>query len=250
VDGSDLRHYRKHSRAVYQAFRRVMEEVYRNVFDDYSSTSESVMKQFVPCARGTMDEMTGDISEIVNKLVAQPDVGALILSKLLEAPMMRQQKLYIFGEDSNSCVAHLVEDQTGASATVSLGNERSKVDESHLSYSRRNVHSTHNGDRVECRKRFQVASQLGHYICGSVEYRTQFHTTIGLSVSPMLAKIAGGLSKPKSVNILLPWRTATLMYCMPLRKIPNVGHRTMKVLHGAIRKEWEENISHEPITVQ
>jgi nucleotidyltransferase/DNA polymerase involved in DNA repair len=249
VDGSNLRHYRKHSRAVYQAFRQVMEEVYRKVLEDYSSNSESIMKQFVPCTRGTMDEMTGDLSFVVNHLVAKPDVGEFILSNLLKDLMKRQQKLYIFGENSTSSVVNLVEDQTGASMTVSW-NDRTTPGDSNMSCPRRNVHSTHNGDRLECRKRFHVASQLGLYISDAIENRTQFHTTIGLSVSSMLAKIAGGLSKPKSVNILLPWRSAALLYSMPLRKMPNVGHRTMKVLHGAIEKDRGEKKSNQPMTVQ
>jgi impB/mucB/samB family len=251
VDGSDLRHYRKHSRAVYQAFRLVMEELYRKVFGDPSSSAEYVMKHFVPCMRGCMDEMMGDMSKLVNKLVAEPDGGRDILAGLLTGNAT-QQKLHIFGEDSRSSVAHIVEDQTGASVTISLSNDRnggSVGGRQQLSQSRRNVHDAHHGDRLACHQRFQVATHLGQYICNRIQQRTQFHTTIGLSVSPMLAKLAGGLSKPKAINVLLPWRTADLMYGMPLRKLPNVGHRTMKVLDSAIREEVGEKQTDEAITV-
>ncbi|KAG7355978.1 impB/mucB/samB family protein [Nitzschia inconspicua] len=248
VDGSDLRHYRKHSRAVYQSFRSVMEDVYRQVFNDRSTNAEIVMSRYMPCVRGCMDEMMGDLSHVVNKLVTEPDRGETILAKLLNGIAQQQQKLHIFGEDLKSSVAYLVEDQTGVSTTVSLSCN-SACDGRHVSQSRSNVHETHNGDRLACRHRFQVATELGQYICHKIQQRTQFHTTIGLSVSPLLAKLACGLTKPNAINVLFPWRTADLLHRMPLRKMPNVGHRTMKVLDRAIREECREKQENELITV-
>lgn len=215
------------------------------------------MKKCVPCVRGCMDEMMGELSHVVNSLVAEPDHGAAILAKLLiDIPSCnQQQKLHIFGDDPLSSVVNLVEDQTGASVTVSLSSDSSTNAKwgngtgRQLSHSRRNVHDSHNGDRLACRRRFEVATQLGQYLCYRIQQQTQFHTTIGLSVSPMLAKLAGGLSKPNAINVLLPWRTADLMYSMPLRKMPNVGHRTMKVLDNVIREELREKPEEELICV-
>ncbi|KAL3923520.1 MAG: hypothetical protein SGILL_001610 [Bacillariaceae sp.] len=235
IDRSDLRQYRKFSRAVYEAFRRTIYELYRRVFRDTSTSMEAILKR-VACVRGTMDEMMTDLSTVVNKISNEPDGGEAVLSKLIPSQRIEEQhKLHVFGEDSQTPV-ELVEDQTGARTTVSFHSSNSYGTQN-LARSRRNIHESHNGNKMECRKRLEIADQLGRYICFHVQKQTQFHTTVGISVSPLLAKIASGLTKPKAINVLLPWRTSELLYCMPLRKMPNVGHRTMKALEGALREE-------------
>jgi nucleotidyltransferase/DNA polymerase involved in DNA repair len=236
VDGSDLRHYRKHSRLVYDAFRQAVGESYRHVFGDPSSPLEHVMKN-VPCQRGAMDEMMGDLTEVVNKLVAEPDKGETTLSKFFQHQEGQPQKTHIFGDDSQCSVVHLVEDQTNTSTTVSFNSAGISKVNRNLSHPRRNIHETHKGSKIACRQRLEVACRLGRFICQSIQNRTKFHTTIGLSVSPLLAKLACGLTKPKAINVLLPWRSSDLIYGMPLRKMPNVGHRTMQALEGAILVE-------------
>jgi nucleotidyltransferase/DNA polymerase involved in DNA repair len=92
-------------------------------------------------------------------------------------------------------------------------------------------------------------------ICQKIFTQTQFHTSAGISVSPLLAKLAGGLNKPKAINLLFPWRSSDLMYGMPLRKMNNVGHRTMRALEGALLTQeastsQQLNSKSNPFTVQ
>ena len=147
-------------------------------------------------------------------------------------------------------MAHLVEDQTGVQTTVSYSN--SPNTDRKLSHFRRNVHETHNGDKQYCCDRFRVASRLAEYICQYIERKTQFHTTTGICVSPLLAKIAGGMNKPKAINVLYPWRSSDLLYAMPLRKMNNVGYRSFKALQLAIEETKSSNHTSEdvPITVK
>lgn len=203
----------------------------------------------VPCERGFMDEMMGELSTVVNKIANEQDGGDTVLSRLETAQQNETpHKLHIFGEDSRTSI-ELVEDQTGATTTVSSRNNHGAQN---LSQLRRNIHESHNGNRTECRKRLQIATQLARFICWRIQKQTQFHTTVGISVSPLLAKLASGLTKPKAINVLLPWRSSKLLYAMPLRKMPHVGSGTMRVLEGALRERMtavESQESASPCTV-
>ena len=60
---------------------------------------------------------------------------------------------------------------------------------------------------------------------------TGFTITMGVSFNPLMAKLASGLRKPGKVNLLQPSSSSRLLVeSMPLRKIPGIGSRTMKVL--------------------
>jgi nucleotidyltransferase/DNA polymerase involved in DNA repair len=255
VDGSDLQRYREFSRRIYAAFREAVFEIGKMTLlvntTTSSLSSESNITALLPCRHGCMDEMMVDLSKAVDALVGEFDGGESILERMiLLGGQNSKQKLFIFGEDSTSAVAHLVEDQTGVQTTVSYSNSLSK--DRKLSHFRRNVHETHNGDKTACCDRFRVASRLAEYICQYIERKTQFHTTTGIGVSPLLAKIAGGLYKPKSINVLYPWRSSDLLYAMPLRKMNNVGYRSFKALQLAIEdtKSSTSNSEDVPITVR
>jgi len=67
--------------------------------------------------------------------------------------------------------------------------------------------------------------------------QTGFTTTFGLSVNPFLAKIASGLRKPGTVNLLYPWCCQTLLAAMPCRKLPGLGRSMMKALQPCLERE-------------
>ena len=245
VEGSDLEHYRRHSRAVYEAFRDGLRDITKELLQEKQSQSlegelqnigasdEGLTK--LPAHKGSgMDEMMADITWGVEQMLA-------LESKEHHSkdPKGRlcDESIYIYGETSESCTAVLTEDQSGAEAVVSYQdpsrNTRniSYADQS-MQSSRQNVHLQHGMDcnRHECIKRLQVASKLVSRLRQHVFDKTEFYATIGISVSPLLAKLATGLQKPNSVNILYPWRSSNFMEAMPLRKLHGVGYRTIKAL--------------------
>jgi nucleotidyltransferase/DNA polymerase involved in DNA repair len=229
VEGSDLQHYRRHSRAVYEAFRRAVGEIASELFDStiLKESSSLLSSKSIPARKGTMDEMMADLTLAVQRLMEQEQDGTAY-------EVDPEQSLYSFGETAPSSVAVLVEDQTGQETIVSFQKEGGS---DRLPESRRNVHDTFDGtdqDRQACIRRLAIASKLTARICKYIRDATGFHTTGGISVSPLLAKLASDLNKPKSVNLLYPWRSSRLFYSMPLRKMQNVGSRTMKALETSM----------------
>jgi len=279
-DGSDLRGYRKHSRTVYDAFRsavqheigvmntnnnisRVQGKLLQHsttrscsVKDDRKRQQQLSTERLLPCKRNAMDEMTADLSTMVDKLVTdEMDNGEAAISYLMmmlsqgnnqdgdgddglhNNSKRQQMPLYVFGDDSNSSVTRLVEDQTGSSTEVVFGGNNCSRS---LAPTRRNVHedhySSHNKsveNKLRCRKRLQVAVHIARYCCESIFRQTGFRVSAGISVSPMLAKLSV-VKKPRTVNLLLPWRSPDLMYVMPLRKMHDVGSRTYEALSEVV----------------
>jgi nucleotidyltransferase/DNA polymerase involved in DNA repair len=81
-----------------------------------------------------------------------------------------------------------------------------------------------------------AAQKFGRFIQQTIFDRTGFTTTLGISTSPLLAKLATDLNKPMSLNVLFPWRSSSLIASMPLRKIPDAGRRTIQLLNPALEK--------------
>jgi hypothetical protein len=219
VEGSDLQHYRRHSRAFYDAFRLALKEIASELF---SGELQQTSTTSIPVRKGTMDEMIADLTPAVNRIIENEQNGAAFA-------VDKEQCLYVFGETATSSTAVLVEDQTGQQAIVSFDGSRHS---NTLPVSRRNVHEAFGTeqDRQLCIRRLIIASRLVARVCKRILDETGLHTTGGISVSPLLAKLASDLNKPKSINIFYPWRSSHLMYAMPLRKMQNVGHRTMRAL--------------------
>ena len=235
VEGSDLEHYRKHSRAVYEAFRGGLQDItnellqpprqsqqsQRRYLIDHKGSNEKSLK--LPAQKGSgMDEMMADITWAVEQ-------------ESHRHPEQHENRLcdnsiYIYGETRDTSTAVLVEDQTGAQAVVS--GQPTRCQNQSIESTRYNVHQHYGTDltRLNCVRRLQIASRLVSRLRKHVFEQTQFYTTIGISVSPMLAKLATGLQKPDSINILYPWRSANFMESMPLRKLHGVGRGTIKAL--------------------
>ena len=230
VEGSDLMYYRRHSRAIYEAFRAVLQDIAQEL-------GEGSPFQ-IPSRKGCMDEMMADLTPAVERILSHPHGYQ---SQEASDP---DQSRFVFGEDGPSSMAVLVEDQTGQKSVVSFKLPANAGDldpqEAALAPSRRNIHNVCGAterDRSNCRQRLDIAADLTDRICQSIRTATGFHTTGGISVSPLLAKLASGLHKPKSVNVLLPWRSSQLIYSMPLRKMHKIGHATAKALEKQIAFE-------------
>lgn len=213
VEGSDLKNYKQQSRFVYEAFRKVAKKISPNI----------------SCKKGTMDEMMADLSPAVDRSIK----GNLSSLKRGET----NWSLFVFGESKTR--TKLVEDQTGQETVVSYRNMSQK-----LPPSRRNVHEDYGTERDKqlCIRRLEIASSFVERICEYIQRETGFYCTGGISVSPLLAKVASDINKPKSINILYPWKSSPILYSMPLRKLQNVGSRTMRALKAGM-EEYEANFS-------
>jgi nucleotidyltransferase/DNA polymerase involved in DNA repair len=77
---------------------------------------------------------------------------------------------------------------------------------------------------------------MAKMIQDEIRTTTKFSTTVGISVSPMLAKIASGLRKPFSCNVLYPWRSHSIIETMPLRRVPDIGSKTLNALKPLLEK--------------
>jgi DNA polymerase iota len=232
VEGSDLENYRRHSRAVYESFRSGLQEIALELQGkEQASINIKSPEALIPTSKGTMDEMLTDLTWAINKMIGGKNLAET-------STPGSASPAFIYGETLQSSTAVLVDDQTGAEAKVSYGlvvQRRSDLND--LPESRRNVHEGGSErDRQACLQRLQIASQMGMRIRQRVLEQTGFTTTVGISVSPLLAKIASGLKKPNSNNIWCPWRSADLIYSMPLRKLHNVGSRTIKALDQSIER--------------
>jgi len=157
----------------------------------------------VPVCKGSMDEMLVDLTNYVVNV---------------NTTMSAYAPIYVYGENEEKTV--LTEDQTGASSVVATSATKPGLDASPYQ------------DPVV--RRLQIAAQIGTKIRQRVLQETGFTTTMGVSVNPLLAKIACGLRKPATCNILYPWRAVQLLKEMPLRKIPGIGSRTMKALRECL----------------
>lgn len=215
VEGSDLEEYRKHAWKIYKSFRKACQ-------DECPGTAD------VAVSKGSgMDEMMADLSLIVDASLAGDKRNA-IHNISVAASILSESNVYIYGEQGTSETTVLTEDQSGASAVV--------VRTTTANWETSGSSSLHTYDDCDetIQRRLHRAAETAVRIRRRVLEETGFTTTLGISVNPLLAKLAGGLKKPHTVNILYPWRAPPLLASMPLRKIPGIGSRTIKALNSCL----------------
>jgi nucleotidyltransferase/DNA polymerase involved in DNA repair len=209
VEGSDLEQYRKHAWKIYRSFRQACQEECH-----HGSAHVAVSKG------SGMDEMMADLSAAVDVSLAG-DTATSSTAAAAASSILSESNVYVYGEQGTSETTVLTEDQSGASAVVVSGSAYHPYDD--------------DGDGDEpIQRRLRRASEIAVRIRRRVLEETGFTTTLGISVNPLLAKLAGGLKKPHTVNILYPWRAPPLLASMPLRKIPGIGSRTIKALNPCL----------------
>jgi nucleotidyltransferase/DNA polymerase involved in DNA repair len=207
VEGSDLEEYRKHAWKIYRSFRQACQE------ECFGAANVAVSKG------SGMDEMMADLSVAIDaSLGADAATNSNAASATLS--ILSESNVYIYGERGTSETTVLTEDQSGASAVVVSGSS------SHL--------YDNDGCDEAIQRRLHRAAEIAVRIRRRVLEETGFTTTLGISVNPLLAKLAGGLKKPHTVNVLYPWRAPPLLASMPLRKIPGIGSRTIKALNPCL----------------
>jgi len=156
-------------------------------------------------AKGSMDEMIADLSLPSSKETMDPGASEPFAS----------HDIYVYGSGSRNNSHVMTEDQSGAQTVI---------------YSNANCCEASLVDPVILR-RLQETATLAWQIRQTILSETGFATTMGVSCNPLLSKLASGLRKPGTVNVLPPGRGARLLVqSMPLRKIPGVGSSTIKVL--------------------
>lgn len=71
---------------------------------------------------------------------------------------------------------------------------------------------------------------LARMIKQHIHAATQLTASAGVSVNLFLAKVASDLEKPDGLTVIGPERIESLMFDLPVRKIPGVGPKTEKLL--------------------
>lgn len=211
IDGSDLEEYRDASRIIYAAFRNSVKEL----------NAENITK------KGGMDEYFADLTVSVHQKEQRQNVDPEVrgrLSTVNTIPL--PEGIWVYGNYGKLQV-QLTEDQSGAtSKSVWNGyDDRAALEMWGTEY-----------ERTSCIHKLHVAAAMAKQIQDNVKSATKFSTTVGISVSPMLAKIASDLKKPKSCNILFPWRSLSIIDAMPLRKIPSLGSKTLRLIMPALAR--------------
>ena len=179
IDGSDLTRYKIQSRRIYMAFRKAVKSL------------PDGNKNLV--CKGFMDEMFADITESVHHSIRNPSFDSF-LSKI------DSNSVFVYGNQSST--VSISEDQSGVKATICLSQAaRHEIEDIPTSPSSSTHSVEHNAssrwgtkqERKTSVKLLKWASNLAHKIKQEVLKETGFSTCIGVSVSPMLAKIASDL---------------------------------------------------------
>jgi len=199
IEGSDIEPYRDASRSIYDAFRGAVKVLHSD-----NSTR-----------KGGMDEFFADITSAVEEEWEKEEIDRRYLRTT-------QNGIWVYGDDAESCVVQITEDQSGATATST--------------WKQGGNFGMDGGKQKMCTYKLRIAALIAKRIQQKVRAETNFSTTVGTSVSPMLAKIASDLKKPNSCNILFPWRSRTIIDTMPLRRIPDLGSRTLRSIIPILKK--------------
>ena len=210
-EGSDLERYRKHARSIYQTFRQACKR-----WNDQISVS-----------KGSMDEMMADVTPYVVALRHQRQSGDANFRFKSNKEESIIKSCYIYGERGPERTV-LTEDQTGQQTVVVFHDAAQSTSKRY-----ENVTIQHNLEIT--------LAPLALEIRQAILDQTGFTTTFGLSVNPLLAKIASGLRKPATVNLLYPWRSQTLLAAMPCRKLPGLGRSMMKALQPCLEREHADD---------
>lgn len=190
----------------YRKHGRRIYQVFRKACEELAGCPKKVA-----CAKGSMDEMMADVSKVESDSATLSAGGTSI---------------YIYG-DSESETTTIREDQTGVSST----------------YKYRVEDKDDKRDSNQYRSRLvSLASKLVQ-VRNAILTETGFTTTLGVSNSPLLAKVASSLRKPATVNVLYPSRCTQLLASMPLRSIPGIGSRMMKALVQPLEECYQSKAS-------
>jgi DNA polymerase-4 len=85
-------------------------------------------------------------------------------------------------------------------------------------------------DLTGCRNRFRTVKELGEALKGQIKTQLNLRCSVGISTSKMFAKIACNLRKPDGLTVISEKRAQEMLPLLPVRQLPNVGHKTKAVM--------------------
>ncbi len=84
-------------------------------------------------------------------------------------------------------------------------------------------------DLTGCRGKFKSVRELGQSLKDKIKDQLSIRCSIGISTSKMFAKIACNMRKPDGLTVISHARAAKMLPDLPIRQLPNVGHKTEKI---------------------
>lgn len=185
VDGSDLTLYRRQSRRIYLCFREALSKHRLNQDQDIDEDKVLAVK----ACKGEMDEMFADLTCHVSKLL--PKDNDERTSSLVD-----ESVCFVYGSQGSDI--SVSEDQSGATSRISLHCGARNVSDGVPGCSYNDVSDWGDEvDRMACAKRLHGATLICQHIKQEIKTKTGFNVCIGISISPMLAKIASDLQVMK-----------------------------------------------------
>lgn len=85
-------------------------------------------------------------------------------------------------------------------------------------------------DLTGCRNRFRTVRELGQSLKDAIGQRLNLRCSIGISTTKMFAKIASNMRKPDGLTVISEARALEMLPTLPVRQIPNIGHKTEAML--------------------
>jgi hypothetical protein len=207
-----------------------------------------------------MDEMFADVTQLVDAvqrkqeqershgLFSQDDNTSC---DNIDAIASSDGTFFIYGDDNPSLEPTvLTEDQSGATVTIQHRHQHAHHghddDESYCDHNVPDAavmpnRALQQQNQQKCQTRLWIAArQIAQVLQQRIYQQLGFTTTVGISVSPLLAKLASSTHKPDSLNLLYPWRATHLTLNMPLRKLPQLGRATYHALHSCLLQEFQQ----------
>lgn len=197
VDGSDLTLYRRQSRRIYLCFREVLSNL--KLKDDAGKDKASTVK----ACKGGMDEMFADVSCYIFSLSQQNNNKCISTEGKMD--------YFVYGSQGSDI--SVSEDQSGATSRVHLLCGARKLSDGVPGCRYSDVNDWGGEvERKDCGRRLHKAIIIGRHVKQEIKAKTGFDVCIGISVSPMLAKIASDLQVLKPSLPLLVWSLAFCHY--------------------------------------
>jgi DNA polymerase iota len=201
LDGSDLEPYRLAGRRVYDAFRKGITLHFGTYLRQKQTNNHDVRNSSLQVKKGGMDEMYADVTAVMDLVIGQaPNMSMKNISCFnashKEGETLPSFQPFVYGDgDSSTERIVITEDQSGASSETTHLSSTSFRPEGGLwgqCQEKKEIWGD-TEEREECARRLLAASSIGELVRHYVKEQTGFRACIGVSVSPMLAKIASDI---------------------------------------------------------
>jgi DNA polymerase IV (DinB-like DNA polymerase) len=79
---------------------------------------------------------------------------------------------------------------------------------------------------------FEAARRVAEEIKAEIRQKEELTCSIGIASGRVIAKIAAGSAKPDGLTVVPPEAAAAFLSPLPVEKIPGIGTKTARILHG------------------